>query len=85
MSNEEVSLDEITETLRLIKTHYKQLDLAELSKVQRYVNNAWHQLWPSYEAGGHKDLAEREALQLVVDLQMELKTELDARKAAANA
>jgi hypothetical protein len=85
MSDEEVSLDEITETLRLIKTRYKQLDLAELGKVQRYVNNAWHQLWPSYEAGGHKNLAEREALQLVVDLQMELKTELDARKAAANA
>jgi hypothetical protein len=35
MSDEEVSLDEITETLRLIMTRYKQLDLAELRKVQR--------------------------------------------------
>ena len=83
MSDEEVSLDEITKTLRLIKTRYKQLDLAELRKVQRYVNAAWHQLWPSYQAGGCKDLAEREALQLVIDLQMELRTELDAGKAAA--
>ena len=85
MSDEEVSLGEITETLKLIKFHYKQLDLAGLSKVQRYVNNAWHQIWPSYEAGGYKNLAEREALQLVVDLQMELKAELDARTAAARA
>jgi hypothetical protein len=83
MSNDQVSLDQITETLRLIESHYKQLDLAGLSKVQRYANNAWNQLWPSYEAGGHKNLAEREALQLVIDLQMELKTELDARKAPA--
>jgi hypothetical protein len=82
MSDEEVSLAKITETLKLIKSRYKQLDLAELRKVQRYVNNAWDQLWPSYEAGGCKDLAEREALQLVIDLQMALKTELDARKAA---
>ena len=83
MSNEQVSLDQITETLRLIESHHKQLDLAGLSKVQRYANSAWHQIWPSYEAGGHKNLAEREALQLVIDLQMELKTELDARKVTA--
>ena len=79
---EEVSTETITETLRQIKSRYKQLSLPELKKVWRYVGAAWHQLWPQYEAGGCKDLAEREALQLVIDLQIELKTELDARKAA---
>jgi hypothetical protein len=83
MSDEEVPLAKITETLKLIKSRYKQLSLPELKKVHRYVNTAWDQLWPSYQAGGCKDMAEREALQLVIDLQMELRTELDARKAAA--
>ena len=82
MPDLEVPVGKITETLQLMKSRYRQLDLAELSKVQLYANNAWHQIWPSYKAGGHKNLAQREALQLVIDLQMGLKTELDARMAA---
>ena len=81
MSETEVSTAEITETLKRIKSDYKQLSLLELWKVRRYVNAAWDQIHPSYEKGGYKDLAEREALQLVIDLQMLLKTELEARTA----
>jgi hypothetical protein len=79
---QEVSTETITKTLRQIKSHYKQMSVLELSKVNKYVSAAWHQIWPLYQQGGYKDDAQREALQLVIDLQMELKTELDARKAA---
>jgi hypothetical protein len=82
---EEVSTGTITKTLRKIKSHYKQLSLPELNKVSRYVKAAWDQLWPLYEQGGSKDAAERQALQLMIGLQMELKDELDARKAQAGA
>ena len=79
--NNEVSTAKITETLKRIKSHYKQLSPPQLWKVRRYVNAAWHQLYPSYEKGGFKNPEEREALQLVIDLQIELKTELEARTA----
>jgi hypothetical protein len=69
---EEVSTETITKTLRQIKSRYKQLSPPELRKVKRYVKAAWDQIEPSYEAGGYKNLAEREALQLVIDIQMML-------------
>jgi hypothetical protein len=72
----------IIETLRLIKSRYKMLGLIELKRVRQYVNATWSYLYPSHEEGGYKDDAVREALQLVIDLQMELKVELDARRAA---
>jgi hypothetical protein len=83
MPDYEVPVGKITETLQLIKSRYKQLSLPELKKVRRYVNDAWPQLWPSYRAGGYKNLAEREALQLVIDLRIALEVELDAQMAAA--
>jgi hypothetical protein len=83
MPDYEVPVGKITETLQLIKSRYKQLSLPELKKVRRYVNDAWPQPWPSYQAGGYKNLAEREALQLVIDLRIALEVELDAQMAAA--
>jgi hypothetical protein len=83
MPDYEVPVGKITETLQLIKSRYKQLSLPELKKVRRYVNDAWPQLWHSYQAGGYKDLAKREALQLVIDLRIALEVELDAQMAAA--
>jgi hypothetical protein len=79
---EEEYVKSIIETLRLIKSSYKQLGLIELKRVRQYVNATWDYVFPLYEESGGEDLLQEEALELVTELQMELRTELDARRAA---